>query len=218
MKMRRFNLSKRRALTFGATARIISSMVMGAVWGGGWALCVESYQNEGGISFLGNTISPLQALSIGIVAAIFALATLAFVFHPHRPFWRPLLAALIVAFLAAMSFYAALAVLATMLPNVAPSTLEEFCLPLGWSIDNAVLFITLSNIDARCQHRSDDKRREKNEREIVKPLFLLLLVWGLWLIFFAARSIVSISVMLTIVPSVVWTVLTVFAEKRLGVT
>lgn len=141
MKTRGIGQAKARAFDSDAKARVATSALTGVMWGVGWGMCIETYQRSEGLSFLGFSLTPLQSFGLGIVVAGFALTTLAFVFHPQQTFWRPLLAALSAAFLVALLFYAVLVALASLIPNVRSSTLEEFLLPLGWGIDNAALFL-----------------------------------------------------------------------------
>lgn len=212
MKTRRINEVKVRNLQHSATMRITSSALTGLMWGVGWALCVKTTQSNEGISLLGHAFTVSQSFLVGIIGAVFALATLAFVFEPRRPFGRPLLGALLAAFITAILFYVVLALVAAVLPNVNPSTLEELLLPLGWSIDNAALILALQYIVTRRHHRRHNMRRNATTRMIVCLTLFLFLVTVLWLFFFAARTFISISVMLAIIPAIVWTMLAIIGE------
>ncbi len=212
MKTRSLNQARshRRNASLG---HLTASSVAGVLWGVGWGLCVETYQSNIGLSFLGYSLTPLQVFVMGIVAAAFALTTLTFMFHADRPFWRPLLGALISAFIAAILFYAALGALAVLLPNVAASALEEFLLPLGWGIDNAVLFLALQKIDRPHPTASHAVQRDATARRFVECLSLLLVLSGLCLFFLVTRSFLSTGVMLAVVPPIVWTALALIGER-----
>jgi hypothetical protein len=218
MTTRRLNQAKSHSGSDRGVVHITVSSVAGVLWGVGWGLCVETYQSNNGLSFLGYTLTPLQVFVLGIVAAAFALTTLTFMFHAHRPFWRPLFGALIAAFIAAILFYLVLGALAVLLPHVGPSALEEFLLPLGWSIENAVLFIALQKIDRPRPLASRPARRDATARRFVECLLFLLGLSGLWLFFLVTRSFLSTGVMLTVVPPIVWTALALIGEPGRNVS
>lgn len=209
MKTRNLNQHEARTLDSRAIVRVIASALAGLLWGVGWGLCVETSQRNAGLSFLGYDFTSLQAFGLGISGAGGAVVTLAFIFHPRRPFWRLVLLALLAAFLSAVVFYAVLAALTTLL-HLTSSTLESFLLPLGWSIDNAVLFFALQNADAL--HSSKLASEPRGERTHVAQMLFGLLVLGLWLFCYVARSIVSNGVMFALIPPIVWTALAMIAE------
>lgn len=202
-------LIKVRSLSRGAAVCIGLNTLTGVAWGIGWATCVSAYQYETGQIVLGHILLPFQIGGLGLLLAVGAIVTLALLYHMRQPFWRALLCALVAACLIALIFYGALAFLAALFPPINPAQLEDWLMPLGWALDNAVLWLVMQHIDVPKQ--LEFRLENSNElnsifiwRRFIIRLLLIVPLAVLWLAFLVARSALSYETMLAIVPLFVW--------------